>query len=102
MDKTLLAVPRNVQFHGLDVTYTHTQLPHTNAYICLLFFHDIDVATPVILVVVGGDQFTLSKMAWAVHNNIVVVILSGSGAIANMLSELVIEMEELRKRYSIP
>ena len=106
MDKTLLSVPRNVQLLGLGVTYTYPQLPpppHTHTYIySFTVFHDIDIATPVILMVVGGDQFTLSKVAWAVQNNIVVVILSGSGAIANSLSSLVIEMEELRKRYNIP
>ena len=55
---------------------------------------------PVVLVVITGDMFTLAKVAWAVQNDIVVVILHGSGAIANMLGDLVIEMEELTKRYS--
>ena len=48
-----------------------------------------EVSTPVVLLVVGGDQFTLAKVAHSTaHCDIPVVIVNGSGAIATMLADI--------------
>ena len=48
-----------------------------------------EVSTPVVLLVVGGDQSTLAKVAHSTaHCNIPVVIVNGSGAIATMLADI--------------
>ena len=48
--------------------------------------------------VFGGDKFTLAKVVAAMENDIVVVIVDGSGKVASLLSDLVIKMEKVKKR----
>ena len=38
--------------------------------------------------VVGGDRFTLEKVHFAIGNEIPVVIVNGSGPIADMLADI--------------
>ena len=59
------------------------------------------VKTPVISVVLGGDKYTLAKVGAAVQDGIVVVIVDGSGEVANFLSELLIKLEKMKKRSEI-
>ena len=49
----------------------------------------LEVATPLVLLVVGGDRFTLDKLAEATFagGDIPVVIVNGSGEIASMIAE---------------
>ena len=46
--------------------------------------------TPLVILVVGGDRFTLEKVADATQKNtqIPVVIVNGSGKIADMLANV--------------
>ena len=53
---------------------------------------------PLILIVLGGDQFTIEKVASAVQNNTAVVVVNGTGDIANMLAEMVQALNKTRKR----
>ena len=42
--------------------------------------------------VLGGDKFTIDKVAWAVENNIDVIIVQESGDVAKSLAGMVNEM----------
>ena len=53
---------------------------------------------PLIFVVLGGDQFTIEKVALAVENSTVVVIVNGTGDIANMLADMVHSLNEMKIR----
>ena len=60
---------------------------------------------PVVTLVVGGDEFTLKKVAETVRkeNNPTpgsVVIVNESGSIANMLADIYKAMEGATKQYS--
>ena len=48
-----------------------------------------EVATPLVLLVVGGDRFTLKKVAEATFAGVdtPVVVVNGSGEIASMIAE---------------
>ena len=48
----------------------------------------IDVKTPVIVLVVGGDKFTLAKVADCVESGIAVVIVNESGPIPDLLADI--------------
>ena len=43
----------------------------------------------MVMLVLGGDKSIIDKAAWAVENEIGVMIVEGSGNIANMLASLV-------------
>ena len=50
--------------------------------------HFTDVKTPVIVLVVGGDKFTLEKVADCVESGIAVVVVNESGPIPEMLADI--------------
>ena len=56
--------------------------------------------TPLVILVVGGDRFTLEKIrnATSRKNQIPVVIVNGSGAIADMLADIYKALEHRRPR----
>ena len=58
------------------------------------------VSTPVVILVLGGDTFTLQKLAEAVTDkvSISVVLINGSGTIANMLAEIFKALESTAPR----
>lgn len=57
-----------------------------------------DVKTPLVILVVGGDKFTLQKVRDATSKQIPVVIVNGSGAIANMLAYIYQTLEHSQPR----
>ena len=59
-------------------------LPYFKWMIILL----ADVKTPVIVLLVGGDKFSLNKVAECVETGIAVVIVNESGPIAEMLADV--------------
>ena len=58
------------------------------------------MSTPVVILVLGGDTFTLQRLAEAVDErvSISVVIVNGSGLIANMLAEIFKSLETMAPR----
>ena len=69
-----------------------------NINIKIIFEHNnicADVKTPLVILVVGGDRFTLEKVADATSKSvqIPVVIVNGSGKIADMLAAVYMALE---------
>ena len=58
----------------------------------------LDVSTPVVVLVLGGDIFTLRKVAEAINMEISVVIVNGSGKIATMLASVFKQLEDINPR----
>ena len=63
----------------------------------------LDVKTPVVILVLGGDQFTLERLADATSEDsqISVVIVNNSGPVANMLAEAYQKLEKEKPRLVI-
>lgn len=53
---------------------------------------------PLVILVVGGDQFTLKKVRDAISKSIPVVIVSGSGDIPDMLADIYEGLEHRQPR----
>ncbi len=59
------------------------------------------VTTPLVILVVGGDQFTLKKIHESTAIGISVVVVNGSGPIADMIADVDMAMETHFPRSAI-